>query len=86
MFVNIDYCMLIATNTGRPFYILLTLQQPITKVSGGQIRGGVYIEYLCPHNASLKTFVRTFLSDPGVPGVRSMGPDVRPSLKDYVQT
>ena len=24
-----------------------------------------------------------FLSDPGVPGVRSMGPDVRHSLQDY---
>ena len=24
-----------------------------------------------------------FLSDPGVPGVRSMGPDVRPSPQDY---
>ena len=27
-----------------------------------------------------------FLSDPGVPGVRSMGPDVSDSLTDYVQT
>ena len=27
-----------------------------------------------------------FLSDPGVPGVRSMGPDVSNWLQDYVQT
>ena len=27
-----------------------------------------------------------FLSDPGVPGVRSMGPDVSNSVQDYVQT
>ena len=25
-----------------------------------------------------------FLSDPGVPGVRSMGPDLSPYLQDYV--
>ena len=25
-----------------------------------------------------------FLSDPGVPGVRSMGSDVTPSIQDYV--
>ena len=29
---------------------------------------------------------KTFLSDPGVPGVRSMGPDVTHSLTDYLQT
>ena len=28
----------------------------------------------------------SFLSDPGVPGVRSMGPDVSPSVQDYVET
>ena len=28
----------------------------------------------------------TFLSDPGVPGVRSMGPDVRPSARPSVST
>ena len=27
-----------------------------------------------------------FLSDPGKPGVRSMGPDVRPSLRHLVET
>ena len=27
-----------------------------------------------------------FLSDPGVPGVRSMGSDVRQSVQDYLQT
>ena len=27
-----------------------------------------------------------FLSDPGVPGVRSMGPDVRHSIQDHLQT
>ena len=27
-----------------------------------------------------------FLSDPGVPGVRSMGPDVRQWVQDYLQT
>ena len=27
-----------------------------------------------------------FLSDPGVPGVRSMGPDVSNSVQDYVDT
>ena len=27
-----------------------------------------------------------FLSDPGVPGVRSMGPDVRPSVRPSVST
>ena len=29
-------------------------------------------------------FVLGFLSDPGVPGVRSMGPDVSHSVQDYV--
>ena len=27
-----------------------------------------------------------FLSDPGIPGVRSMGPDVRHKLRDVVLT
>ena len=27
-----------------------------------------------------------FLSDPGVPGVRSMGPDLSKSVRDYVET
>ena len=30
--------------------------------------------------------VFVFLSDPGVPGVRSMGPDVTHSVQDYVET
>ena len=29
---------------------------------------------------------QTFLSDPGVPGVRSMGPDLSNSLREYVET
>ena len=29
---------------------------------------------------NLKSYFVQFLSDPGVPGVRSMGPDVRPSV------
>ena len=28
------------------------------------------------------TFYLSFLSDPGKPGVRSLGPDVRPSVRD----
>ena len=30
--------------------------------------------------------VNAFLSDPGVPGVRSMGPDASPSIQDQVLT
>ena len=34
----------------------------------------------------MKYDILAFLSDPGVPGVRSMGPDVSKSVQDYVQT
>ena len=33
---------------------------------------------------TVTNFLGKFLSDPGVPGVRSMGPDVSPYLQDYV--
>ena len=36
--------------------------------------------------AAIDDGVWCFLSDPGVPGVRSMGPDVTQWLQDYVQT
>ena len=39
----------------------------------------------CIQRRSFVVFV-DFLSDPGVPGVRSMGPDVSNSVQDYVET
>ena len=43
-----------------------------------------YVTYITYH--LLLFFTPTFLSDPGVPGVRSMGPDVSKSLREYVET
>ena len=58
-----------------------SLNYPIT-----QIGTNMETKYLKKQEALRAPWLRLFLSDPGVPGVRSMGPDVRHSVQDYVQT
>ena len=57
-------------------------------LSDSQFLDSLRTTFLMSKMVQVNSIVRisAFLSDPGVPGVRSMGPDVTDSLTDYLQT